>query len=270
MKLVTVFSLTSPLGVVPREIETIYPARNYDIPVTGSWSHEETEITSNILQKMLAALPEHIGVIVHVSEGYRQIIQHIQNQRKLTTTWVGSKPTSGEALQSLTESIREFFVDKEFFVEREKKGVINAKKVVNALLRYNHGKHVHLDLESIKLVGRPPRPIQVQKNSTHWLTWDSIHGNVRLSPIAAKMICKESENWVIADTIELKGSSLFAVGVLDASDKISPGDEVIIFNSNRSAVIGVGEAKICGKTMLRISSGPVAKIRKKANFPLEV
>ena len=33
--------VTSPLGLVPRELECIYPAGHYDVPVTGYWDAEE-------------------------------------------------------------------------------------------------------------------------------------------------------------------------------------------------------------------------------------
>ncbi|MDL5502353.1 MAG: DUF5591 domain-containing protein, partial [Candidatus Methanoperedens sp.] len=33
--------ITSPMGVVPRELELMYPAAHYDTPVTGHWDLEE-------------------------------------------------------------------------------------------------------------------------------------------------------------------------------------------------------------------------------------
>ena len=35
--------LTSPLALVPRELEEAYPAASYDVPVTGRWDREERE-----------------------------------------------------------------------------------------------------------------------------------------------------------------------------------------------------------------------------------
>ena len=39
-----VVSVSSPIGLVPRELEDLYPARHYDIPVTGDWSETERDI----------------------------------------------------------------------------------------------------------------------------------------------------------------------------------------------------------------------------------
>jgi len=41
--------VTSPLGVVPIELEMAYPAAHYDISVTGKWSHEEQEMVKGQL-----------------------------------------------------------------------------------------------------------------------------------------------------------------------------------------------------------------------------
>ncbi len=68
--------LTSPLGVVPRELESIFPASHYDIPVTGDWDHEETELTANCLAHWLEKYsPENTNqliVISHLLGGYKE------------------------------------------------------------------------------------------------------------------------------------------------------------------------------------------------------
>ena len=33
--------VTSPLGLVPRDLEEVWPAGHYDIPVTGDWTQDE-------------------------------------------------------------------------------------------------------------------------------------------------------------------------------------------------------------------------------------
>ena len=33
--------VTSPLGLVPRDLEEVWPAGHYDIPVTGDWTLDE-------------------------------------------------------------------------------------------------------------------------------------------------------------------------------------------------------------------------------------
>lgn len=47
--------LTSPLGIVPMELEELYPASRYDIPVSGDWFNEErsfiNELSSAVMRK---------------------------------------------------------------------------------------------------------------------------------------------------------------------------------------------------------------------------
>ncbi|MDD1702581.1 MAG: DUF5591 domain-containing protein, partial [Methanoregula sp.] len=46
--------ITSPLGLVPRELECVYPAMHYDVPVTGYWDAEECAYISDIVARYLA------------------------------------------------------------------------------------------------------------------------------------------------------------------------------------------------------------------------
>ena len=49
--------VTSPLGLVPRDLEDIWPAAHYDIPVTGEWDEDEL----SIIRKMIQRLVERVG-----------------------------------------------------------------------------------------------------------------------------------------------------------------------------------------------------------------
>ena len=45
--------LTSPMGVVPRELELVYPAAHYDVAVTGVWDLEERGWVSGCLRDFI-------------------------------------------------------------------------------------------------------------------------------------------------------------------------------------------------------------------------
>ena len=47
-----IISVTSPLGLVPRELEFCYPAAHYDIAVTGVWSPTEVEMLRTQLSRI--------------------------------------------------------------------------------------------------------------------------------------------------------------------------------------------------------------------------
>ena len=65
--------ITSPIGVVPRSLELMYPASNYDIPVTGKWTCDEKEWVIERLSQYLS-VNAFESVIAHVSGPYRQIV----------------------------------------------------------------------------------------------------------------------------------------------------------------------------------------------------
>ena len=45
--------VTSPLGLVPRDLEEVWPAGHYDIPVTGDWSIDELERVTSMIDALL-------------------------------------------------------------------------------------------------------------------------------------------------------------------------------------------------------------------------
>ena len=56
--------MTSPLGLVPRDLEDVWPASNYDVPVTGDWTADELAR----VQRMLTSLVSRTG--------YKRVINH--------------------------------------------------------------------------------------------------------------------------------------------------------------------------------------------------
>lgn len=58
--------VTSPLGLVPRELERVYPAAHYDIPVTGHWDREELAFTAGIVADFLK------------KHRFRRVIAHLE------------------------------------------------------------------------------------------------------------------------------------------------------------------------------------------------
>ena len=64
------------------------------------------------------------------------------------------------------------------------------------------------------------------------------------------------------DGVQLTGSSLFAIGVSNASHEIRPGDEVIIENIHEE-IVGTGQAIMNGYEMGIANKGITVKIRRK-------
>ncbi|MCH8908080.1 MAG: DUF5591 domain-containing protein [Candidatus Heimdallarchaeota archaeon] len=271
-----IISLTSPLGAVPRELETVYPAQFYDIPVSGNWSEEESRLTGNVLSKLLKKIYVDQPIIAHVSRGYKQMIEIASRSVPIDVSWEDSFSTSKEAMTQLEEKLRQISDYLDQAVPSDKK-IVRVKQIaksdqleINTILAYNHGFDVNLDYaESIKR-GHLPKPIHIYKNNKIWLTWDKLKGIIKLSIDSALEIAQESKKWILMDTVNLQGSTVYAVGLKQASEDISPNDEILIFDSDKSKLLGVGIATISGKTMNVLQTGPIAKIRKKNKLQIEL
>ncbi|MFW9915855.1 MAG: DUF5591 domain-containing protein, partial [Candidatus Thorarchaeota archaeon] len=67
--------LTSPLGVVPRTLERVYPAASYDIPVTGDWSYEEQIMIRHAFEAIFKKFPIDMPLLIHLKSIERMILQ---------------------------------------------------------------------------------------------------------------------------------------------------------------------------------------------------
>ena len=56
--------VTSPLGLVPRDLEEVWPAGHYDIPVTGDLTQDESTRVTKMLDAIIA------------KNNYRVVINH--------------------------------------------------------------------------------------------------------------------------------------------------------------------------------------------------
>src|SRR5208282_6321163 len=62
---VHVVSVSSPIGLVPRELEDVPPARHYDIPVTGDWEERERVAVADALRHLVAH-GQYRSAVVHL------------------------------------------------------------------------------------------------------------------------------------------------------------------------------------------------------------
>ena len=86
--------VTSPLGIVPRELELFYPAQHYDIPVTGHWSGDERAMVERLLGRLLSNnkyehviihLPDDLGFVEGAIDGVRTINGSVTSEESLAT-----------------------------------------------------------------------------------------------------------------------------------------------------------------------------------------
>jgi len=247
--------VTSPLGIVPRELDIFYPANSYDIPVTGEWKCQEKEMIRNMVSDI-------------ISQGYDKIVCHLGKDAELvndlvemTETVVGD-PTSPVSLSNLDEALRAATKDMEpldYLIER--------RENMRSLLSFQFGKEgadvLMKDAYAIgkfpywKLIWENPEK-KTEKIQSGMLTPE--RGMLSLTLEGAEILSSTGYNSVEMTDFELKGN-LFAVGVVNANPSIRIGDEAIITLNGK--VMAVGVAMMSGTEMTELKRGIAVKIRHK-------
>ncbi|MFW9982709.1 MAG: DUF5591 domain-containing protein, partial [Candidatus Thorarchaeota archaeon] len=254
--------LTSPLGLVPRELERIYPAAQYDIPVTGDWDSEEIAIGANALSTHLKKFNESSAVVAHVSEGYLEIVKAAESDiaQSIVYTSHEERATSRESLENLRETLLE--LKDVLAIQNAPRTVL--REIVSATADYQFGKGAGnlLVPENAKLMGKPYRMILCNVDSEQLCSYIADSGTLSLTLEGGKRIATLGSYWVRLDVESVKGGSVFAVGVQEADWAIRPGDEVIVINNNND-VIGVGRSEMSGREMCELNRGRAVSLRHK-------
>ncbi|MDF9745526.1 archaeosine synthase subunit alpha [Natrinema salsiterrestre] len=245
-------SMTSPIGVVPQELETTYPAQHYDTVVTGRWSEDEKRFVSTVLQRYLER-NDYPEIIAHVpDEGYRDIVERVEAALDLDITYtVDEHPTDDESLANLSSALSgELKYSKR---EREHNTV---RAIADYLLGDGAGDELFDDIQT---TSRYPK-IQVRDpEDTQLATMVPQYGTLSFTLAGAR-------RWLESDAptkrVEIDGfvphGSVLAPGVVDADEDIRVGDEVVVEGPKAFAV---GRAEMFGREMAESTRGIACEIR---------
>jgi len=248
-----VVSMTSPIGVVPQELELTYPAQHYDSVVTGRWSAEEKDFVARVLRRYLERT-NYSRVIAHVPpEGYRDICERVADQVDVPFEFtVEDHPTTDESLGELNAALAG--EDKIWVQEREE---ATLKAVADFYLGDGAGDQVFDDIE---VQGRYPKLQALDGDTGDQLAaLVPQYGSLSFTLAGAR-------KWVDSDAptkrVEIDGfvpqGSVLAPGVLDASDGIRVGDEVVV---EGPAAFAVGRAEMPGPAMADATRGMAVQVR---------
>ena len=248
--------VTSPLGMVPRELDACYPANSYDIPVTGEWKCEERAMIRQMVGDLIAQ--GYDKVICHLGEDY----ELVEGLADMECTVVGD-PTSPKSLENLDKALRAAAKGMEtvdYLVDRN--------NLARGLLEFQFGREI-ADLlmdENTYAIGKFPywkfirEDPEDRKRKTQIGMMTPERGMVSLTLEGAEILAAAGYATVEIMDFELKGN-LFAVGVQKADPRIRFGDEAVIVCDGE--VRGVGVAEMCGREMTDLKRGIAVKVRHK-------
>jgi len=231
--------VTSPLGLVPRELERIYPAGHYDVPVTGYWDREECAFIADILARYFAAHP-YRRVIAHLEGGALTVAEMAAEacgiDLEVTCRGHPTSPGSLKALAAALEGERRMQTDTirgtvswQFATDINTKGLqIRGRSMQMAVLR---GKQQVFSIDAGTGLFRPT-----------FEGWDLIPEGYR----------------VRIDAFVPQGDVL-APGITGCDPRIREGDEVFV---EGPLAIATGRAMMGADEMLRSKRGVAVRVRK--------
>ncbi len=242
--------VTSPLGIVPRELDVFFPANSYDIPVTGEWKPEERQFIREMLSHLL-------------EQGYDKVISHLGEDTELIRglcdmeeTVIGD-PTSPASLTKLDETLR-----------AAAKGMklsnygTDRKETIRSVLGFQFGDDVADAMMDENTTGMGKFPYwKIMRGDTQLGMMTAERGMISLTLDGAQILADMGRNVVEMMDFELKGN-LFAIGVTKADPSIRIGDEAIIMLNGKVKAVGV--AMMSGREMVELNRGIAVRVRHKS------
>ena len=245
--------VTSPLGIVPRELETTYPAAHYDVPVTGEWDEEEGTMIRQLVASLLAKRT-YPQVVSHLPKHTYELVKPILPENTIVTC-LGEDATKGHEIARLRATLHD--LTKQVRRSQHQKFL----ELIQGLASYQFGPAAAALLcQGANTHGRwPVVKLQAGKLQLGMLPPD--RGLLSLTMDGAKRILPAGVYQVEIEDFPITGS-IFAVGVKNADNQIRVGDEVIVVC--KGDVRAVGVATMTGPEMVELKRGEAVKVRHHA------
>ncbi|KXS42954.1 MAG: archaeosine tRNA-ribosyltransferase, partial [Methanolobus sp. T82-4] len=244
--------ITSPMGIVPRELELTYPAAHYDTAVTGYWDAEEREWVAGCLEKYLRKNSYKV-IVAHAEGAYRQICETVSERLGIEMVFTASgSVTSPDSLKRLKEELSKHTEGRARNVEERK------KDMMRCLADYQFGKGASGILVPEGTIIKGPFPkYQIFEGKKQLVTLIPQYGTLAVTIEGAERMIGSGRYVVEIDDFVPRGS-LLAPGVIKADPQIRPGDEVFVRGKK---AICVGRAAMSGTEMQESGRGVAVDLR---------
>jgi archaeosine synthase len=236
--------VTSPLGLVPRELERIYPAAHYEIPVTGYWDREELAFTSGIVANFLKKHPFR-RVIAHLEGGALEAARMAAHAAGIVLEEsCDNRPAAAEGLRNLSAML-----DGERSVRQDP---------VRGTLSWQFGTTV--DTSGMSIRWKPPN-LMVRRGREYLFSLDPGTGLLRPTFEGWKYL--PGVYRVRIDDFIPQGDIL-APGIISADPAIREGDEVLVEGPQ---ALATGRAAMGAAEMQSSARGVAVRVRKVLKGP---
>ncbi len=231
--------VTSPLGLVPREWERIYPAAHYDVSVTRTWDYDER----NTIGEM----------IYQISEGYDEIISFLPEDYKVLCENACERGCEIKFIGSGEELINNI---KNMDYDFDESKYDRYRKIID----YQFGTGISQEFvkDNCTIKGRVPR---IYFDGELICTLNPKTGFFSLNIAGGEILNNFDRYWVEINTENIVGNSINRPAIEDIHEDVRIGDEVLIRINGR--IFGVGRS-LASKVDLILQKGAFVKIRHKA------
>ena len=224
--------MTSPLGLVPRDLEDVWPAANYDVPVTGDWSSDEL----GRVRRMLTALVQRVG--------YKEIINHTDMDLSflsvdVVSTRQGQGSTNFDALARLSAAVKDA---RERYDLKNQKNNLRLKEHFKSIARKVTGNDSWC--ENLVVRGKLPR-WRLELDGTQMAVWSIDRNGFSFSRAAVDLLHHHQalKAVVLREDVVWKGD-VFAQLVEKADPTIRMGDDLRVLQGGEC--IGLARAVAAG------------------------
>ena len=221
--------VTSPLGLVPRELEELWPAAHYDIPVTGDWNADELRL----MKQMLVRLIQNCGYSLVINHSGIPLDSSTLGVEVIDTRGDGSAG-SNDALNRLkdaSEAAYKRFHDGERMSEKE-----HLLLKMRSVSRWLHGGDEWL--AKAHIAGKPPR-WKIMEGKTQLAIWHPDSGRFAFSKAVLPILAETSTlpEVHLHPGPPLEGD-IFPAMVSEVVGDVRVGDEVLIFREGKLVACG--------------------------------
>ncbi len=213
-------SVTSPLGIVPRSLEELWPAAHYDIPVTGKWTEEEINRILILIREVLERfghqrIVDHSGIVADTGVDFGIEVIDTRKGRRSTDPEALDELSSVLAIRSDGTRVPRPRPRKEILIER-----------FRSISNFLHGSDVWLD--GAVVAGKPPRWL-IRRGGHQMAQWHPSAGRFAFSKASLPILHRNG----MLPRVDLHSGhdwrgDLFSTNVDRWDRSIRVGDEVLV------------------------------------------
>jgi archaeosine synthase len=245
--------VTSPLGLVPMDLQLVYPAQHYDVPVTGDWSRDEAQVLEKDLPVFLAK-NRYEAVVTHLGTE-AEIVNDLLDDAVVTSD---GRPRSPESLARLQTTLEKVTSE----LPRVAAGQRKAEEL-SAMAQFQFGPGAETLFDGCTTRGRYPY-WRIFRGGVQLAALTGERGMIALSLAGARALTKLDLGWVEIDDFYPEGN-IFAVGVDRVQEDLRVGDEAVVRHGDDVRAVGV--ARMNPIEMVESGRGEAVHVRHKAKPP---